>query len=690
MIIVDIGLIALVLAFASAAYAVGAAAYGGRTKRPAWVASARYAALTIAPLLTIACLMVILSNLTDNYNLEYTYRVSNRDQLTMLKITSLWGGQHGSVLFFAWLMSLFVFALFVKEWRGNRDLEPWVIVVSIGTQLFFLFLSLFFANPFARLWLGGDGEVSAAVIAPAGARPFTPSDGQGLNPLLRHWGMIIHPPLLYLGFVGLTIPYAFGMAALLGGSTASDAAWIKATRRWTLLAWLFLSLGLLLGGRWAYDVLGWGGYWGWDPVENSALLPWLTATAFVHSVMIQEKRGMFKIWNMILIVTTFCLMILGTAMTRTGAISSVHAFARSSLVGPFAAFTGLVLLGSAVLVIWRWNYLRSENRLESWWSREAAFVLNNFLFLTIAFTVFLGTYYSLFSELLVGEVKMVRLDDYNRLIGPQVVALVLLMGVGPLLAWRKSSPQTLARMTRQAALVALVVVAAVFALGFRDLGALAGFGVIAYAGLITLEEIYRGVRARMKLSAESPFTALSRLIARNRRRYGGYVVHVGVILMGVGVIGTMMYQQQTQRGLRLGESITIGDYTIIYQGSEQYVPEKEPDKMVLVGHVLLSVAGGPFQEMNPPPYREIFQQGGGLLPPALRSTLAEDLYILFMGEEGGFGTLKVLINPLVNWIWIGGVVLIVGTLLATWPSGAAATATVRARRRSLVVGEAGR
>ena len=689
--IVDIGLIALALAFASAAYAVGAAAYGGAAKRPAWVTSARYAALTIAPLLTIACLMVILSNLTENYNLEYTYRVSNRAQLTILKITSLWGGQNGSVLFFAWLMSLFVFALFVREWRGNRTLEPWVLVVSMGTQLFFLFLSLFFANPFARLWLGAGGEVSAAVIAPAGARPFTPADGQGLNPLLRHWGMVIHPPLLYLGFVGLTIPYAFGMAALLGGSTASDAAWIKATRRWTLLAWLFLSLGLLLGGRWAYDVLGWGGYWGWDPVENSALLPWLAATPFLHSVMIQEKRGMFKVWNMILIVMTFCLMILGTFMTRTGVISSVHSFARSSLGGPFLAFTGLVLIGSAALIVWRWNYLKSENTLESAWSREAAFVLNNFLFMTITFTVFLGTYYSMFSELLFGEKKMVRPDDFNRLIGPQVTALVLLMGIGPLVAWRKSSPQALARMTRPAALAALVVVAVLVALGFRDLGTLAGFGVIAYAGLITLEEIYRGVRARMKLSAESPFTALGRLIARNRRRYGGYVIHMGIILVGIGVIGTMMYQQETQRGLRPGESITIGDYTIIYQGSELYVPETEPDKTVFVGHVLLSVAGGPPEVMNPPPYREIFQQGGGLLPPALRSTpWGDDLYVLFMGEEGGFGTLKVFINPLVNWIWIGGFVLIVGTLAAMWPSGAAAMVAVKSRRRSLVVGEAGR
>jgi cytochrome c-type biogenesis protein CcmF len=687
-VIVDLGLIALVLAFASAAYSVGAAMYGASNKRREWVASARYAALVIAPLLTIACAAIVISNLTNNYNLEYTYRVSNRAQQIALKFTSLWGGQNGSVLFFGWLMSLFVFGLFVREWRGNRELQPWVSAVALGTQLFFLFLALFFANPFARLWATQDGNVIPAVLQPAGALPFTPPDGQGLNPLLRHPGMIIHPPMLYLGFVGLTIPYAFGMAALIGGSTASDAAWIKATRRWTLVAWLFLSLGLLLGGRWAYDVLGWGGYWGWDPVENSALLPWLTATAFLHSVVIQEKRGMFKVWNMILIILTFCLMILGTFVTRTGVISSVHSFARSALGAPFLGFTALVLVGSAALVIWRWDFLKGENRLESPWSREAAFVLNNFLFLTITFTVFLGTYYSLFSELIVGEKLTIGPAVFNRLIGPQVTLLVLLMGIGPLLAWRKSSPQALGRMSSKALAFAAVVIVGLFVTGFRALGVLAGFGVIAYAGWITLEEITRGVRARMKLSGESPLTALARLIARNRRRYGGYVIHLGVIVMGIGVIGTLMFQQETERSLPVGGSLTIGDYTITYQGSEIYVPEDEPDKTVFVGHVLVSTRGGPPEAMTP--YREVFQQGGGLLPPALRSTLSEDLYILFTGEESGFGALKVYVNPLANWLWIGSVVLVIGTLLAMWPSGAAATVVAPARRGQIVVGEAGR
>ncbi|HJW82764.1 MAG TPA: cytochrome c-type biogenesis CcmF C-terminal domain-containing protein [Anaerolineae bacterium] len=379
-------------------------------------------------------------------------------------------------------------------------------------------------------------------------------------------------------------------------------------------------------------------------------------------------------------------MILGTFVTRTGVISSVHSFARSSLGAPFLAFVALALVGSAALLIWRWGYLKSDNRLESPWSRESAFVLNNFLFLTITFTVFLGTYYSMFSELIVGEKLTVGPAVFNKLIGPQVTALVLLMGIGPLLAWRRSSPGALGRMTWRAGLVAVALVVLLFVLGLRELGALAGFGVIAYAGVITLEEFYRGVWARMKLSHESVFVALSHLIARNRRRYGGYVIHMGVILMGMGVIGTTMFQQETQRGLRPGESISLGHYTVTYEGSEVYVPPKEPDKTIFLGHVLVSTDGGALERMSP--YREVFRQGGGLLPPALRSNLAEDLYILFLGEEGGFGSFKVFINPLVNWVWIGGLVLIVGTLLAMWPGRAGATVAVPVSGRA-AVSEAG-
>src|SRR5512143_673264 len=347
--VTNLGLIALVIAALVAIYAFVMAILGGAQQRPAYVESARRAAVVVMPLLTLTCLTIITSNLVGDYSLEYTYRVSNSTTPTFLRITALWGGQNGSILFWNWLMSLYIFFVFLRPWKSKRDLLPWVIAVSIGTQAFFILLTIFFANPFARLFADAAGNVTPAIFQPAGSLPYRAADGQGLNPLLRHPGMISHPLMLYLGFVGLVIPFAYAIAAMIAKNKTNS--WIIAMRRPTLVAWLFLSMGLLLGARWAYDVLGWGGYWGWDPVENSALLPWLTATAFLHSVIIQEKRGMFKIWNMVLIVLTFCLMIIGTFFTRTGLISSVHAFAKSSLGVPFLLFVAIVLVGSVGLMI---------------------------------------------------------------------------------------------------------------------------------------------------------------------------------------------------------------------------------------------------------------------------------------------------------------------------------------------------
>src|SRR5512143_2254287 len=508
--VTNLGLIALVIAALVAIYAFVMAILGGAQQRPAYVESARRAAVVVMPLLTLACFAIIYSNLVGDYSVEYTYRVSNSTTPTFLRITALWGGQNGSILFWNRLMSLYIFFVFLRPWKSNRDLLPWVIAVSIGTQAFFILLTIFFANPFARLFVDAAGNVTPAVFQPAGLLPFRAADGQGLNPLLRHPGMIIHPPMLYLGFVGLVIPFSYAMGALLAKNKTDS--WIRAMRRPTLVAWLFLSLGLLLGARWAYDVLGWGGYWGWDPVENSALLPWLVATAFLHSVIIQEKRGMFKIWNMILIVLAFCLMVLGTFVTRTGVISSVHSFARSSLGVPFLGFTAAVLVGSIVLVAMRSDLLKSENKLESLLSREAMFLLNNFVFMTLTFTVFVGTYYSMFSELLVSEKLTVGPPVYNQLIGPQVAGLVLLMGIGPLAAWHKSSTEALGRMIWKPALVAVVVMVLLFVTGVDKIFVVIGFGLVIFSLAITLTEYWRGMRARHKLSGENYFKAFTHLV----------------------------------------------------------------------------------------------------------------------------------------------------------------------------------
>ena len=689
----DIGLITLALATLASLYALITAAIGGQQKRPDLIESARRAVVVVMPLLTIACLTIIISNLVGDYHVEYTYRTSNSATPTFLRITALWGGQNGSMLFWNWLMSIFLFFTFLRPWKTNRDLLPWTIVVAIGTQAFFLLLVIFFANPFSRLWIDAAGNVTPALFQPAGLRAFTALDGTGLNPLLRHPGMIIHPPMLYLGFVGLTIPFAYAMAAMLARNKTDS--WIRASRRATLIAWLFLSMGLLLGARWAYDVLGWGGYWGWDPVENSALLPWLTATAFLHSVIIQEKRGMFKIWNMVLILLSFCLMILGTFVTRTGVISSVHSFARSSLGFPFLSFTALVFIGSVGLIISRSNLLRSENKLDSMWSREAMFVLNNFVFMTLTFTVFVGTYYSMFSELLVNEKLTVGPPVFNQLVGPQVALLILLMGIGPLAAWRKSSPEGLGKMLWKPALFAVIVIGALFALGLQIIPVLLGFGLIAFTGAITASEYYRGVRARHKLSGENYFTALTRLFARNRRRYGGYLIHVGVLVMGIGVIGSLNFQQQTQRSLAPGGSLTIGQYTITYNRGLTCNPEvgisgdcaawytdRGRDIMIVAGYLTVSQPGQAPAQVAP--YREIFLNGTGeLTPPGILSSVGEDLYLLYLGEQSGFGMIKVYINPLIQFLWIGGIILVLGTLVAMWPSAVERRAAVVPERAAL-------
>ena len=678
--VADLGFITLILSALTALYSVVAAVMGGVQKRYALVESARRAAIVVMPLLTIACLTIIYSNLVGDYSIEYTYRTSNDSTPTFLRITALWGGQNGSILFWNWLMSIYIFFTFWKQWRTNRDLLPWTLAVSMGTQAFFLLLVIFFANPFARLWVGAAGNVGAAVFQPAGMRPYTAPDGQGLNPLLRHPGMIIHPPMLYLGFVGLTIPFAYAMAAMIARNKTDS--WIRASRRATLVAWLFLSLGLLLGARWAYDVLGWGGYWGWDPVENSALLPWLTATAFLHSVIIQEKRGMFKIWNMVLILLSFCLMVLGTFVTRTGVISSVHSFARSSLGIPFLSFVAVVFVGSVGLIISRSDLLKSENKLDSILSREAMFVLNNFLFMTLTFTVFVGTYYSMFSELLVNEKLTVGPPVYNQLVGPQAALLILLMGVGPLAAWRKSSTDLLGKMTWKPAIFAVAVMVLLFVAGIKIITILLGFGLIAFTSAITVAEYYRGVKARHKLSGESYLTALVRLFQRNRRRYGGYLIHVGVLVMGIGVIGSINFQQQTQRSLAPGGSLTIGQYTITYNRGLTCDPtigispdcapwytDRGRDIEVVAGYMTVSEPGKAPVEVAP--YREIFLNGTGeLTPPGVLSSVGEDLYLLYLGEQSGFGTIKVFINPLIQFLWVGGIILVIGTLVAMWPSAA--------------------
>ncbi|HKZ55254.1 MAG TPA: heme lyase CcmF/NrfE family subunit [Anaerolineales bacterium] len=662
----NVGYFSLVLAFLVALYGAGAAAYGARRRLPALVESGRRAMLLTFPLVSLGALAIILLLLTGHYEIEYVASVTSNTMPGYLKLTALWGGQPGSLVFWSWLLAAFTSAASLRKWDRDRELLPWVIVVTMVTLAFFLSLVILFENPFARLWQTPAGEQVTAMFQPAGALPLTPRDGQGLNPLLRHPGMIIHPPMLYLGFVSFVIPYAFAIAALVTGRT--DDRWIRITRRWTLVAWLFLSLGLILGGRWAYDVLGWGGYWGWDPVEIAAFMPWLSGTALLHSVMIQEKRGILKHWNMVLIILTYALVIFGTFLTRSGVLSSVHAFAQSAIGPMFFAFIGITAVASVALLISRWSDLKGENQLDSVLSREALFLLNNLLFMGILVVCFWGVLFPLISELATGQKVTVGPPFYERATAPLWAGLLLLMGVAPLSAYGRTSAQLLGRAIWKPFAASLLVPIGLVTLGqVKSLPAILGLWLASLVGLVTLYEFWRGTLARHRRHAESWPLALWRLAGRNRRRYGGYVIHLGVVLMAFGIIGIEIFQSETQGTLAQGEQLTIGRYVMVYDSLAEF--DTADGRNVARAVVSVFRDGEYLTELHPRrDYYYVSQQQ--MTIPGVRSSLEDDFYVLLVGWEpiaAEGATFKIYRNPLVNFVWLGGLVFILGTLVAAWP-----------------------
>lgn len=661
----DLGYFAVAITFAAALYGAGAAAYGAIRKRPAFVESGRRAMLLTFPLISVAALSLIGLLLTRQYQVAYVASVTSDSMPTYLKITSWWGGQQGSLLFWSWLMAGFTTAASLRKWDRDREFLPWVIVITMITLAFFLSLILFFENPFARLWQTIDGQQVTALFQPAGAVALHPTDGNGLNPLLRHPGMIIHPPMLYLGFVSSVIPYAFAMAALVTGR--SDDRWIRLTRRWALVAWLFLSLGLILGGRWAYDVLGWGGYWGWDPVEIAAFMPWLTGTAFLHSVMVQEKRGMLKHWNMTLIIMTYSLVIFGTFLTRSGVLSSVHAFAQSSIGPMFFGFISLMLVVSVSLLIRRWRELGGENELQSFASRESFFLVNNLLFMGIAIICLWGVLFPIISELFTGQKVTVGPPFYTRATAPLWIGLLLLMGIAPLSAYGHSTWKTLGRSIWKPLAVSLIILPVLIVKSVTNPAALLGYWLVAFVACVTLYEFWRGARARHQRHGENFFRALNRLVGRNRRRYGGYIIHLGVIVMALGIIGSQMFQQQTQATLAEGEQLTLGPYTMTYNSLAEFntADGRQVDRAV----VSVFRDGKPVGELHPRrDYYFAAQQP--MTIPGVRSSLQDDFYVILVGWEpiaSQGATFKVYLNPLINFVWLGGFVFIFGTIIAAWP-----------------------
>lgn len=666
--IANIGFGLLIISLTVSVVAIILAIYGGVTKSAVMVESSRRASLITFPLLSLALIGLIILLITDRFEYVYVYQTSDALMPLYLKIAAVWGGQEGSLLFWCWLLSGFSFATLIKKDKTNSDLIPWVIAVTSFVTLFFLYLVLFFENPFFRFFVDMQGEVIKSLFQPLYTLQATPDQGLGMNPLLRHIGMVVHPPMLYIGFTGFVIPYAYAIAALIEGRI--DSEWIKITRKWTLIAWVFLTIGLVLGSRWAYDVLGWGGYWAWDPVETSALMPWLTGTAFLHSNTGQQKRGIFKHWNVSLIILTFCLVILGTFLTRSGMLSSVHAFSESEIAPLFFGFIAIMLIASAVLLGWRWNLLRSDFSTGSFFSRESLYLFNNLIFISIFLICLVGILFPIFSELVTGQQITVGPPFYEKAAGPLFALLLLIMGVVPLSGWSVKSGKSLGRQLWKPFLVSLLLPLVLIISGVRGWFALLGLWVVFLSVCTTLYDYARSIILHSKRLKISPWRSSVRMTLNNRRRYGGYIVHLGVALMGLGIIGIEFFQTQTQALVRQDESIEIAGYTLTYRGLT--IEETTDGREVAVADVQVVKDGREIAALHPA--REYFYVSDqAVTRPGVRSTLADDLYVVLadwlpVTSEGA--TFKVYHNPLVKWLWIGTFVLVFGTLLALFPTDA--------------------
>lgn len=667
--LVEIGYGALLISFLISLYAIFASIYGEIKNRPRWVDSARRAMILTFPVLTIATVSLIALLVSGHYEVSYVASVTSDSMPTYLKITALWGGQAGSLVFWSWLMSAFASLVMLRKWDRDRELLGWVIATTMITLAFFLSLSVLFENPFMRTWWAADGNLIKQMFQPAGGFLYNPGEGGGLNPLLRHFGMVIHPPLLYLGFVSFVIPFAFAISSLINGR--SDDRWIQISRRWTIWAWLFLSLGLILGGRWAYDVLGWGGYWAWDPVEVAALLPWLAATPFLHSVMIQEKRGMMKHWNMFLIILTYGMMIFGTFLTRSGAVTSVHSFSQSKIGPYFLAFTVLTVLGSLILLFINWSNLKSETKMRSWLSREGLFLINNFLFLIILFIcIWLSVVFPIISELFAGNKVSFGPEFFETMTGPFWLSILILMGVAPMSAWRASTAKSLGRNIWKPAVAAVIVVVIIALLGITNIAAILSFWALLFIVFITVYEFYRGTKAKMRTSGETALVSLGQLINRNRRRYGGYIIHLGVVFISMGIIGLEIFQSETQATIGLGDSITLGSYVARFDDLDVYRTIDGSNMQIAEASLTVFKDGKPVGIVTPR-VDYYLESGQPMTIPGVRSTLEDDFYVILVDWEEistNSATFKIFHNPLVKWLWIGTYVFVFGTFIAAWPT----------------------
>ncbi len=661
------GYLTLALAFLLSLYGALMVIWGLVRQSQAHFQSARLALVLIFPLITISLLTMVYFLVDDRFDMAYIYSVSSSTLPQYLKLTALWGGQSGSLLFWSWLLAGFSMATSVRNWKADRDLMPYVLLVFSLIMGFFLYLNVFVETPFLRFWHMPDGGRVLSVFQPAGAFPLMPQDGQGLNPLLRHPGMIWHPPTLYLGYVGFVVPFALGIATLAAGRR--DRRWLEICRPWALVAWVFLTLGLVLGMRWAYDVLGWGGYWGWDPVEVAALMPWLSGTAFLHTALLQRRKSGFKRWNLVLIILTFILVVFGTFLTRSGVLSSVHSFAGSDLGPAMFGFTVIITLGSLGLLFFRWGNFQESYFPRISFSREILTLFSNLVLLSILMVCFLGVVYPIFSELLTGTQVTVGPAWYEQITGPLLILLLGLLGICPLAAW---SSARFARFGKSLwfllPLSLLVPVLLWFLSEIRGFYLLLSLWLVNASIFAFLVDYFHMVFLLRNKNSWNLLKALISPIMQNHRRYGGLMVHLGVVLMSLGIIGLEGMQQETQQTLSLGEQVTLGAYTFQYEGIERF--EGGEGQQVLQAVLAVSRDGDPVGSLYPS--RDVYLDiGMAVTKPSLHSNLVRDLYAIVVDggnstQEGA--TFRIFINPLVNWLWIGTGVLTLGTVIALWPA----------------------
>jgi len=649
----NLGALAILLAFCAAIYAALASLVGRLKNKPFLIVSAHRAVYAVWALVTLAAAVLVHAMMTGDFRFAYVAEHSNHAMPALYKFAAWWGGQEGSLLFWSWLLATYATVVTFSNRRKHRDMMPYVTAVLMVIQTFFLILNNFIANPF-RMLANSEGQVIGAGVVP---------DGNGLNPLLQYPAMAIHPPMLYLGYVGFAVPFAFAVGSLI--TRQPGDGWIHTTRRWTLVTWLFQSCGIMLGAAWAYHVLGWGGYWAWDPVENASLLPWLSGTAFLHSVMMQEKKGMMKVWNIVLVSSTFFLCILGTFLTRSGVVQSVHAFSRSEIGKYFVSFLAIGIAATVYLILDRLDYLKSESQLESVVSRESSFLFNNLILLASCFAVLWGTLFPVISEYATGDKISLDADWYNRLMVPIGLFLLFLTGVGPLFAWRRTSLESLRRNFQYPGIAALVLIAILIAAGMRNFYALISFGFCLFVALTVMVEFYKGGHSIASKNDMSLVRAMIELTHRNTRRYGGYLVHMGIVLMFIGFTGHAFNQSEVKE-LNNGDRMRVGNYDL------KMIDLKQGENELYAWHRATIAVSKNGQSLGilEPEKRFYIASKQGTSEIGIRQRPNEDLYLNFggMSDDNQRAVIQAYVFPLVSWIWVGGLVLIGGTLICLVPS----------------------